>query len=50
MNRITSLEVSFKQRDMLRAAEQRRRETSVRPERHPSRIARALGLRYPAGR
>jgi hypothetical protein len=51
MNRISSLEVSFKQRDMLRAAEQRRRETSFRqPERHPSRIARALGLRYPAGR
>ncbi len=51
MNRISSLEVSLKQRDMLRAAEHRRWAASVRaPERQPSRIARALGLRYPAGR
>ena len=51
MNRITTLEVSLKQREMLRAAEQRRWAASVRrPERPQSRIERALGLRNQAGR
>jgi hypothetical protein len=51
MNRITTLEVSLKQREMLRAAEQRRWVASVRrAERRQSRIERALRLRNPAGR
>ena len=51
MNRITTLEVALKQREMLRAAEHRRWAASVRrPERRQSRIARALGLRNPASR
>ena len=50
MNRITTLEVTFKQREMLRAAEHRRWAASIRRPARQSRLERALGLRNPAGR
>ena len=50
MNRITTLEVTLKQREMLRAAEHRRWAASVRRPERQSRLERALGLRNPAGR
>jgi len=50
MNRITTLEVTLKQREMLRAAEHRRWTASIRRPERQSRLERALGLRNRAGR
>jgi hypothetical protein len=50
MSHTTTLEVTFKQREMLRAAEHRRWAASIRRPERQSRLERALGLRNPAGR
>ena len=51
MNFTSTLEVTLKQREMLRDAEQRRWEATIRrSQRHPARTTWALGLRIPIGR